>query len=124
MVNKYPESIDSPAEYSDWVARLADSVIDSLETENSEPLSELSKTRIESAVEQEVDEKIDSLCESQTPKDILRFSEKLPGDLIQGRMRTAANIDEEADEMARFALRKSIVEEVQFEIERISDQNR
>lgn len=119
MVDEYPEKIDTEGEYSDWVSLLAENVVETLES--SGPLSDSTDSRIESAVRKEAHEKIDQLSNSHNPKDILRLSSTFQGTFIQGRMRDAEDTDKEAAEMARTALSESILEEVQFEIERLSD---
>lgn len=119
MVNEYPEKIDSKGEYSDWVSILAENVIENLKSAGD--LSNITDSRIESAVRKEVHEKIGQLSHSHTPKNVLKFSDTLQGTFIQGRMRNAKDTDEESADMARVALYESVLEEVRFEIERLSD---
>lgn len=120
MVGEYPERINGPGEYSDWVALLAQNALDILR-ETSENLSEISEDAIGSAVRQETEAKIEALGDTHTPKDILRLSETLQRTFIQGRMRMAEDTDEVAVEMARKALFESVREEVEFQIEQRKD---
>lgn len=117
MVEEWPETLPDRDAYAEWIAVLAANAETAAEGQAADAavsgdLADTAAARLEYEAELEVDDKIDVLSDTQTPFDVLRYTDQTPDQFLLNRLSGDDQINDTALNLAHNALVKDVLAHV------------